>query len=160
MRPIYNLAGRDVSDQIYSLEAWDHLPEWLRERLYYDRKTFRETVLFAMFVSLLASGFLTAVLAFALPWVISSMITWFAPFSALLEIIDHHEFYRAFGITAFPLVWAGVGFYVFLDSTRDRLMREYQFLILELAYREGQDQGHLRDSEGKFKGEPIRTPWL
>jgi hypothetical protein len=160
MQPIYNRDGQDVTERVYSLEAWEYLPDWLRNRLYCDRKTFRETVLYAMFVSLLASGFLTAVLAFAIPWVISSVIAWLTPSSPVLEIIDHHEFYRAFGITAFPLVWAGVGVYVFLDSRRDRLTREYQFLILELAYREGQDQGHLRDSEGKFRGEPIRTPWL
>jgi hypothetical protein len=160
MQPICNPDGRDVTDRVYSLDAWEYLPDWLRDRLNYDRKTLSELLGAAMFVSLLISAFLTAVLAFALPWLVSSMIAWFSPSSTLLEILDHHEFHRVFGVTAFPIVWAGVSVYVFLNTGRNRLIQEYRLLLLELAYREGQDQGHLRDSEGKFRGEPIRTPWL
>lgn len=160
MNPIFNREGLDIRENLISLDAWNWLPDWLKERLCYNRKSFRGRVLFAAFTSFLLAGFLTTIFAFTVPWAVSALVSWSNPFSEVLEVMNHWLFYSAFGITLYPIVWAGSGLYIFLSHTRERLEVEYQELLREVAFREGQDQSDFRDADGKYTGQLPSIGWL
>jgi hypothetical protein len=151
---------RQVEHRRFAEEAWGWLPDWLLARLVHDRKSLGQQLLFSAFVSFLFAGVLTGLLAAALPWISSGLIAWVAPSAEVLEIFDHWLFYSAFGMTVFPVVWLGIGTYIFVESRKNRLVLEYKELLVELAFRQGQDQSCLRDSEGRYLGPQIATPWL
>lgn len=159
MKPIFNRQGLDIREDLISLDAWNWLPDWLKERLFYDRKSFRDRVLFAAFTSFLLAGFLTAIFALTVPWAVSALVSWSNPFSEVLEVMNHWLFFSAFGITLYPIVWVGLGLYIFMSHSKERLEVEYQELLREIAFREGQDQANFRDVDGRYTGRLPRTPW-
>jgi hypothetical protein len=157
---LYDSYGRELTNKRLATDAWRWLPDWLEERLIHDRKSLGERLFRASLTSFLLSLPITALAALIFLLILETMVTWSNASSELLGVLGNYLFYGAFAMTALPVIWGCVGAFIFEQVSKDRLALEYEELLREIAFRQGQDQGLLRDEQGRYLGKPITTAWL
>jgi hypothetical protein len=160
VRILYDSYGRELTNKRLAIDAWRWLPDWLEERLTHDRKPLGKRVFRASLISFLLSLPITALAALIFQLLLEAMVTWSNASNEVLGVFRHYLFYSTFAMTAFPVIWGCVGAFIFEQVSKDRLVLEYEELLREIAFRQGQDQGILRDEQGRYVGKPITTAWL
>jgi uncharacterized membrane protein len=151
--PVFNLNGENASREILVLGAQEYLPQHLLNQIGVSHNEVRRILKESLLIAFLAAPLLSALCAFIAPFAVQTVVELAAPvfLHDLLLVIDSANFGRAFGLTMFPITFLIVLWGSAQRSASQRLKRENDALILELAFQKGHDQSLIRDSSGGFK---------